>query len=106
MAYRSLPPDTYRSWREARRDIARRHHPDVGGDPARYIQLMREVDVRFGIDALRGTPDGQSETRLVGGLRRAGRAVRRARRRTRHGLRRARGRLPRRFPGSRRYIDL
>ena len=95
-------PVAHAAWRGARREVAREHHPDVGGDPATYVRLMGEVDARFG----RGQPTGlllaDSGLRSV----RARRLLRRAGRRAKRGARGLRGRLPRQLPGSRRYLDL
>lgn len=35
-------------WQSARRAVARRHHPDVGGDVEVYLAALAEVDTRFG----------------------------------------------------------
>jgi len=35
-------------WQSARRAVARRHHPDVGGDVEAYLAALAEVDTRFG----------------------------------------------------------
>ena len=39
---------TRREWQSARRAVARRHHPDVGGDVEVYLAALAEVDARFG----------------------------------------------------------
>ncbi len=99
--------DEYQSWRQARRTVARQHHPDLGGDPVLFMQLLREVDDRFGVSPGSSSPNhptARAEATSAG--RRISRATGRARRRVRHGTRWARGRLPRRFPGARRYYDL
>lgn len=74
--------------RARRRELARRHHPDAGGDPDTFIEVMRVLDRRL------TSPDGRPR----GGAR-TGRAARRRR----QALRRWRTRLPRRLPGARRY---
>lgn len=105
MGSRPSDPDAYRQWRSARRNTARRHHPDVGGDREEYIERMREVDRQYGVDDAPTQPGGVSGS-ASGRAHLVGRAVRRARRRARQRLRRVRGQLPRRMPGSRRYFDL
>ncbi|MDQ3627979.1 MAG: hypothetical protein M3419_04060 [Actinomycetota bacterium] len=87
--------------RQARRDVARRHHPDVGGDLDTYLELMQRLDR----DVAGDPPDDGDETG-VPLSRRMRRLTSRTQRRLRRHSRAARGRLPKRFPGSRRYIDL
>ncbi|TFI40716.1 hypothetical protein E4P29_23530 [Rhodococcus sp. 1R11] len=36
-------------YKAARRAVAREHHPDIGGDPARYMAELAEVDRRFAV---------------------------------------------------------
>ena len=96
-----------RQWRREQRQIARLHHPDVGGDPEQFLRLMRELDHRYGIAAAAEaapaagtgppvtvvrTAAGRLKYQVRRGLRRSGRALR--------------SHLPRQVPGSRRYIDL
>jgi len=87
----------YADWRQARRDVARRHHPDVGGDPEEYVRLMTEVDRRFGPSA---KPAGQAQPR------RLLRLLSRSRLRIKGTTRAVRSHIPRSWPGSRRYFDL
>lgn len=87
----------YADWRQARRDVARRHHPDVGGDPEEYVRLMMEVDRRLGPSAK--LADQAQPWRLL-------RVLSRSRRRIKVTTRAVRGHLPRSWPGSRRYFDL
>lgn len=86
-----------RQRRNARREVAKRHHPDVGGDPDRYQELMAGLDRELAADVggLKVTPS-----------RRVRRMTALGRRRLRRRVRAVRARLPRRLPGSRRYVDL
>jgi len=87
--------------RRARREVARRHHPDVGGDLDTYLELMERLD--------RDPAEASGDVVGPGGRvlsRRMRRLTARTRRRLRQHTRTARGRLPKRFPGARRYIDL
>lgn len=80
-------------WRAARRAVARRLHPDVGGDPAAYLAAMAAVDRRFGPDVTTGRTRSTA-SRLLNP------------RRIRRTVRQLRTKLPRRVPGARRYADL
>lgn len=42
-------PDRAARYKAARRAVARKHHPDVGGDPARYMAELAEVDRKFSV---------------------------------------------------------
>jgi hypothetical protein len=91
-------------WRRARRAVARRYHPDVGGDPEVYQREMRAVDSRFGGNK---PTAGRSPSRRSGArLALVQRVVWRARRGARLRVRSLRAALPARWPGSRRFIDL
>ncbi|WP_133169432.1 hypothetical protein [Rhodococcus opacus] len=84
----------------ARRDVARRLHPDRGGDPAAFVAALAAIDGVY--PALgRGIPGGASpdpvqvhHSRPVA-VRRWARTLRRSARAVR-----------RRIPGTRRYIDV
>lgn len=78
----------------ARRMVARRLHPDLGGDPSEFIEALRRVDEHYA----EGDDTGEIE------VRRSRR--RRLRRLTRRGLARLRARLPATWPGARRYGTL
>lgn len=105
---------TRRQWRREQRRIARTHHPDVGGEPGRYLRLMQDLDKRFGFGP------GTSRADVNGALSRPGprepvpvvirtsRGVRLRRKlhRSAQVVRGVRARLPARMPGARRYIDL
>ncbi|WP_415971553.1 hypothetical protein [Rhodococcus sp. 077-4] len=41
--------DRAAAYKAARRAVARQHHPDVGGDPARYLAELAEVDRLFAV---------------------------------------------------------
>lgn len=94
-------PSAYAEWKRRRRDVARRFHPDLGGDPETYLRQMRAVDEEFGVGTRAYGSADQSSTR-----RRGSRARHRARRRLKATARRVRAKLPRRLPGSRRYFDI
>lgn len=99
-------------WRRARRQVALRHHPDLGGDVDVYLRRMHEVDAAFerrgeptsgtyagsqqDLSDLLVTPAQWPRARVLRGLRRRGRKA----------VTRVRARIPRRFPGARRYYDL
>lgn len=83
--------------REARRRVAREHHPDRGGSVDTYLRLLRQVD-----EAHTASPSGRVPTirrtasgRVSGWLRRVG-----------AGTRRLRSFLPTQLPGSRRFGSL
>lgn len=98
-------PDPASASASRRRALARRHHPDLGGDPERFIEVMREFDrtTAYG--------DDESTTRDVGStihVRTTRRSrVRRSISSTRRAVtRRLRCRIPRSVPGARRYGHL
>ena len=84
--------------RARRREVARRHHPDLGGDVEAYVRAMAELD---------GDSPGAPATvgDVVVAVRRR-RPLRSAARRGRRLSRELRRRLPRRVPGARRYATL
>ncbi|KZF06773.1 MULTISPECIES: hypothetical protein [unclassified Rhodococcus (in: high G+C Gram-positive bacteria)] len=41
--------DRAAEYKAARRAVAREHHPDIGGDPARYMAALADVDRRFAV---------------------------------------------------------
>lgn len=91
------------------RAVARRLHPDLGGDPEAYLAALAELEERH---AAR-TPAGSSATTSAGRKtcdvpadHPRGRARTGVRLRARRLVRRARGRLPRRIPGARRYARI
>lgn len=95
-----MSPESDASRRHAIREVAREHHPDVGGDPDVYLEKMRELDERFASSVRPSGSDGR-RWRI-----RLGRRMRRGRRRVGKRARRARNRLPKGVPGSRRYFDV
>lgn len=98
-------PQLRAAWRRARRQVARDHHPDVGGDIDTYLASIAQVDARFSAGPDRSTSRRRVEIqRTPWTLLR--RSLRRRLRRTAGHVRDVRTRLPRRVPGSRRYIDL
>jgi len=74
--------------RAARRALIKAHHPDRGGDPARFVELLEELD-----------------RPAAGAARPEVRATRSRQRRRRQVLRALQQRLPRRLPGARRYAS-
>lgn len=87
-----VSPELREQWRRERRIIIRRHHPDVGGDPARLQRLLDENDERY--------------RRREQGPGRLGRPVRARVPLARRVMRTVRASLPRGWPGRRRYFDL
>lgn len=105
--------DEYLRWRKMRRQVARRHHPDVGGDLEGYLRRMHEVDEQFSTgrrSMARVKVSGPAFGSLLslGPPRRlpGARRIRVIRRHGRKAVARARARLPRGLPGARRYFDL
>lgn len=103
--------DQGRSWRAERRSVARRHHPDLGGDLDTYLALVAEVDRRHGRRRAGTTSDPTATTRFDVVTERGfrvtwNRRTRRAVRRVRGAVRAARARLPAGAPGRRRYTTL
>lgn len=94
--------DRSREHAAARRELAKRLHPDVGGDPAVFAEAMARLEEEQRA-VTSGRPPQTSPT--TQGLPTHGLpvAVGRGLARVVHA---ARGRLPRWVPGSRRYIDL
>lgn len=41
--------DRAAAYKAARRAVAREHHPDIGGDPARYMAELAAVERRFSV---------------------------------------------------------
>lgn len=77
-------------WQAARAHVARRHHPDRGGDVETYLAALADVDARFGQGRARSTEGEVAPTVVVAvrrrpwswarrRLRRLGRATRRGR---------------------------
>ncbi len=87
--------------RAERRAVARRLHPDLGGDVDADLAALAEVDRRYD-PAPDGGPGGDHVTgRSPRRPRRSG-----LRRRVNRAARATRQRLPRRAPGARRYARL
>lgn len=89
------------AWDRARVLAARRHHPDLGGDPTAYLEAMAEVDSRYTPRAEPGTGRVEMHRSRSAAARLARAAVR-----GRRSLRRLQGTLPRRLRPGRRYTDL
>lgn len=86
--------------RARRRAIARQHHPDLGGDPERYLAAMRELDAAERTGAPRPGHGRTTPLRVRTTVRS------RLTRRVRRAVRRLRQRIPRSMPGSRRFGHL
>lgn len=91
-------PDQDAVVRARRREVARRHHPDLGGDVETYVRAMAELDG--------DSPDAPATAGGVVVAVRRRRPLRSAARRGRRLSRELRRRLPRRVPGARRYATL
>lgn len=94
-------PDQDAVVRARRREVARRHHPDLGGDVETYVRAMAELDG--------DSPGAPGAPATAGGVVvavRRRRPLRSAARRGRRLSRELRRRLPRRVPGARRYATL
>jgi hypothetical protein len=90
--------------RARRRELVRRHHPDVGGDPDTFVEVLRALDPPPASPAGAVSPaSGAPRVPGPSGPPRRGRLSARSARRRRQVLRRWRTRLPRRLPGARRY---
>jgi hypothetical protein len=89
-----MSPHADRRHRAELRAVARRLHPDLGGDPETYLAAVEAVDRAHGRT---GSPDD---------VRARSAPTSRLRRRLRRARRAVRARLPRRMPGARRYARL
>lgn len=94
--------DRAAEWVRARNRVARRHHPDLGGDADAYLRALAEVDTRYGRGPTRPEAprlevhrDTRIAARIARVVARAGRLARRATRA-----------LPRRLRPGPDYIDL
>ena len=87
----------------ARRAVARRLHPDLGGDVEEYLAAMARVDQQFGAAGHTTPPGTQGEVPTV--LHR-GSPLGSVRKRTRAAVRTVQHALPHGWPGSRRYGQL
>ncbi|WP_336921350.1 hypothetical protein [Aquipuribacter sp. SD81] len=83
--------------RSARRQLARRLHPDLGGDPEAYLEAMAALDAH----AARAASHDAVVVGRTGRLRRALPV-----RRVRGAVRRVQQHLPRHLPGARRWARL
>lgn len=95
----STGPDQCEEYAAAQRAVARRLHPDLGGDTQEYLEAMSELEQQY-------APPNESATvvpptRVYVVPRRRVRAALSAR--TRAVVSSTRAALPRRWPGSRRY---
>ncbi|GAB3249129.1 hypothetical protein GCM10027425_06010 [Alteromonas gracilis] len=97
------PPDpaARQQWRAARREAARRHHPDLGGDAEALQRALGEVDARFGVSAPR-----PARIVVVRRTPLARRVLSAPARGLARGARLLQAALPRTWPGSRRYHDI
>ena len=95
-------PDPAAEHRAQLRAVARRLHPDLGGDPDAYLAAVAALDEPRGP----ASPAPAGRTTTSGPVGHVHRARRRIRRGLRTAGRTARTRLPRSLPGSRRYAQL
>lgn len=83
--------------RAARRAVARRYHPDRGGDVESYLRALSQLDTLARSAAVGATPV----------LRRGARGrLQSGRRRLSLLVRHARSRMPRGWPGAKRFAQL
>ncbi|QCW49435.1 hypothetical protein FE634_01615 [Nocardioides dongxiaopingii] len=94
--------DPQRDVRARRRALAKEHHPDVGGDPAEFVRAMRGLGGSAGDDG----PDAVTSGTTTVAPSRVARSARRVRGAGTTLVATVRRRLPRSFPGSRRYGHL
>ncbi len=87
-----------RRWRAERRRILRELHPDRGGDPAAYLAAVSAMGTRCG-----GSPAAAAASAPTRGSATMSQILRRH---WRQKLTSAQVRLPRRWPGARRYAQL
>lgn len=97
-------PDDRADWQRARRAVARRYHPDLGGDLDTYLRKVRAVDHAYG-HQVRTRGPGVVVT-SAGALARLRRARHRGVRTSRRMVRSVRAHLPRGVPGRRRYTSV
>ncbi|RYB94567.1 hypothetical protein EUA93_09565 [Nocardioides oleivorans] len=90
-------------WLRERRAVIRDHHPDRGGDPEAMRSRLEELDARY---ARLESPLGDRRPSAGPRHRQAGRVARKVRRGLRTMRRAGQARIPRGWPGSRRYFDL
>lgn len=81
---------------EARRTVARRLHPDLGGDPQEYLAAMVTIDEHF---ELPSSAAGDQEIHIVRRRRRLASLTRM----TGKAVGTVRTRIPRGWPGAQRY---
>jgi hypothetical protein len=97
-------PERERAVRARRREAAKRHHPDLGGDPDEFIRAMRGLEEAAAAGSGHHADTGRGDiTILVTGRSRARHWLRRSHRDLVRGLR---SRIPRPLPGARRYAEL
>lgn len=85
--------------RAAERAVARRLHPDLGGDPDEYLAAMERIAAQYD-----GPSSGGSATTMTGFSRT--RRWNRVRRMARRATRDARAAVPSGWPGARKYGQL
>lgn len=88
-----LPPDA--ALRAARRQVARRHHPDVGGDVETYLRALAQLEARVADRRAQPVARRSTRGRLAANRRRLSLL-----------LRRGRAGMPRRWPGAKRFARL
>lgn len=91
-APRASEPSTDRAaYRAARREAVRRHHPDVGGDPAMLQRELAAIERRFAPGSGRSAAAGPVFVTSGGPFRQAWKGIRS---------------VVRRLPSRRTYIDI
>ncbi len=95
------PENIERAARARRREVAKRHHPDVGGNAEEFVRAMLALSESERREA--GFTSDSDVTVLLTGRSRARRWVRKSQRQIVRGMR---SRIPRPLPGSRRYGKL
>ena len=97
----SGPENIERTAKALRREAAKRHHPDLGGDADEFIRAMRTLSPSERREA-GGTSDSEVTIRVTG----RSRARHWVSKSQRHLVKGLRSRIPRPLPGSRRYGQL
>lgn len=99
-------PALYSQWRHARRVASLEHHPDRGGAAGKLALELARLDADFAARDVRLTAPGQVAMTEPPAWQPLTRLARRTGRGMRGGVRAARGKIPRGWPGARRYFDL
>ncbi|MCW4353695.1 hypothetical protein ONR57_10345 [Hoyosella sp. YIM 151337] len=68
-------------YKAARRAVARKHHPDLGGDPEAYLQALEELAQQYQLRAGSHSTSESAVVARIGVWRQGARALKRAIRR-------------------------